>query len=86
MIPFVAMVSVRGKESRTFRFWIPLILIWLLLIPLFVILLPFVLIACLVCQINPFQGIAVLWQILSALRQSQVEFENRSAGMSFYVL
>ena len=29
MIPFVAVVSLRNEESRTFRVWIPLFLVWL---------------------------------------------------------
>ncbi len=28
MIPFVAVVSLRNQESRTFRLWIPLFLVW----------------------------------------------------------
>ena len=33
MIPFVAVVSLRNQDSRTFRLWIPLFLVWLLLLP-----------------------------------------------------
>jgi uncharacterized membrane protein len=72
MIPFVAVVSlrnvsVRNQESRTFRLWIPLVLIWLLLLPLGILLSPFILIACLVCRVNPLRGVAVTWQVLNAL-------------------
>ncbi|MFZ0805630.1 MAG: hypothetical protein WAN03_05590 [Candidatus Sulfotelmatobacter sp.] len=86
MIPFVAVVSLRNQESRTFRLWIPLFLVWLLLLPLAVLLSPFIFIACLACRVNPFHGVAVLWQILNALTQTQFDFEHRSAGMSFHVL
>jgi uncharacterized membrane protein len=86
MIPFVAVVSLRSQESRTFRFWIPLFLVWLLLLPLAVVLSPFIFIACLACRVNPFRGIAVLWQILNALTETQFDFEDRSAGMSFHIL
>jgi len=49
MIPFVAIVSLRNQESRTFRLWIPLFLIWLLLLPLAVLLsLSCLLLACFV--------------------------------------
>ena len=34
MIPFVAVVSLRGRKSRTLRIWVPLILLWLFLVPL----------------------------------------------------
>ena len=42
MIPFVAVISLRNQESRTFRLWIPLFLMWLLLVPLGVLLSPFI--------------------------------------------
>jgi hypothetical protein len=86
MIPFVAVVSLRHQESRTFRLWIPLVLIWLLLVPLAVLLSPFLLIVCLVCRVSPFRVVAVLWQILSALNDAEVAIEHRSAGMSFHIL
>jgi len=28
MIPLVAVVSLRGRESRTLRLWVPLIVLW----------------------------------------------------------
>jgi len=86
MIPFVAVVSLRNQESRTFRLWIPLFLMWLLLVPLGVLLSPFIFIGFLVCRVNPFRGIAVLWQILSALADTKLEVEHRSAGLSFHIL
>ena len=86
MIPFVAVVSLRNQESRTFRLWIPLFLIWLLLLPLAVLLSPFVFIACLFCRVSPFRGVAVMWQILNALTDTNIEVEHRSAGVSFHIL
>jgi uncharacterized membrane protein len=86
MIPFVAVVSLRNQESRTFRLWIPLFLIWLLLLPLAILLSPFIFVARLFCRVNPFRGIAVMWQILNALADTNVEVEHRSAGMSFHIL
>lgn len=85
MIPFVAVVSLRNQESRTFRFWIPLVLIWLLLLPLAILLSPFIFIACLFCRVNPLRGVALVWQILNALSDTQLEVEHRSAGMSFHI-
>lgn len=86
MIPFVAVVSLRNQESRTFRLWIPLFLVWLLLLPLAILLSPFIFIACLFCRVNPLRGVAVVWEILNALADTNVEVENRSAGMSFHIL
>lgn len=86
MIPFVAVVSLRNQESRTFRLWIPLFLVWLLLLPLGILLAPFIFIACLVCRVNPLRGVAVMWLILNALTDTELEVEHRSAGMSFHIL
>jgi hypothetical protein len=86
MIPFVAVVSLRNRESHTFRLWIPLFLMWLLLIPLCTLLSPFIFIGFLVCRVNPFRGVAVLWQILTALADTKLEVEHRSAGLSFHIL
>lgn len=86
MIPFVAVVSLRNQESRTYRLWIPLLVIWLLLLPLVILLSPFIFLACLVCRVNPFRGVAVMWQIFNALTDTRIQVEHRSAGMSFHIL
>lgn len=85
MIPFVAVVSLRNQESRTFRLWIPLFLIWLVVLPVAILLSPFIFLACLICRVNPFRGVAVMWQILTALTDTELEVEHRSAGMSFHI-
>jgi len=86
MIPLVAVVSLRNQESRTFRVWIPLFLVWLLLVPLGIVLSPLIFVSCLVCRVNPFRGVVVVWQILNALADTNVEFEQRSAGLSFHIV
>jgi uncharacterized membrane protein len=86
MIPFVAVVSLRNQQSRTFRLWIPLFLIWLIVLPVAILLSPFIFVACLICRVNPFLGVAVMWQVLTALIDTELEVEHRSAGMSFHIL
>lgn len=85
MIPFVAVISLRDQRSRTFRFWIPLVLVWLLLIPVGILLSPFIFIGCLLCRVNPFRGVALMWQIVNALSDTQLELEHRAAGFSFHI-
>ncbi len=85
MIPLVAVVSLRGRESRTLRVWVPLILLWLLLVPLAVLLSPVIFIVCLICRVNPFRAFSVGWQIMRALNDTEVEIEHRSAGVSICV-
>jgi uncharacterized membrane protein SpoIIM required for sporulation len=86
MIPFVAVVSVPDRRSHTFRLWIPLFLVWLLVLPLGLLLLPVVFIAGLVCRVNPFRAVSVLWQLLSALQDTNVEVARRSASVSICIL
>jgi hypothetical protein len=85
MIPLVAVVSLRGRESRTLRVWVPLILVWLLLVPFAVLLSPLIFMVCLACRVNPFRAFSVGWQILRALSDTEVEIEHRSAGVSICV-
>jgi hypothetical protein len=85
MIPLVAVVSLRGRESRTLRVWVPLILLWLLLVPFAVLLSPLIFIVCLACRVNPFRAFSLAWQILGALNDTEVEIEQRSAGVSICV-
>jgi uncharacterized membrane protein len=86
MIPLVAMVGLRGKQSRRFRLWLPVVLVWFLLMPLALLLSPVILVLSLACRVNPFRVVSVLWQILSALSHTEVDIDRAGAGMSFYIL
>jgi uncharacterized membrane protein len=86
MIPFVAVVSLRNQDSRTFRLWIPLFLVWILLLPVAVLLSPVILIASLACRVNPFRAVRLMWQVVTALGKTEFEMEHRSAGLSFHIL
>jgi len=85
MIPLVAAVSVRNKQSRGFRLWIPLALVWLLLLPVVLVLLPVVFVACWVGGTDPFQALSAFWQILSALKGSDVEFDDARSSVMIHV-
>ncbi|MFZ0419528.1 MAG: hypothetical protein WAM04_15620 [Candidatus Sulfotelmatobacter sp.] len=85
MIPLVAVVSLRGRKSRTLRIWVPLILLWLVIVPLVVLFSPLIFVGCLACRIDPFGAFSVGWQILRALNDTEVEIEHRSAGISICV-
>jgi hypothetical protein len=86
MIPFVAVASVPHRRSHTFRLWIPIFLLWLLALPVGLALLPVALIFCLACWVNPFRMLAVFWQILSTLKDTNVEVAHRSASVSICIL
>jgi hypothetical protein len=85
MIPLVAVVSLRGRESRTLRLWVPLIVLWLVIVPLAVVFSPLIFVGCVACRINPVGAFSVGWQILCALNDTEVEIEQRSAGISICI-
>ena len=86
MIPLVAVVSLNSKDRRTFKLWVPLVLVWILLVPLALIFSPIIFIVCLLCRVNPFRMFAVTWQILTALKDTKVEVGQRTAAVSVCIL
>jgi hypothetical protein len=80
MIPFAAEVS-----TRDHHLWIPLALLWLLLLPVVILLLPIFLIACLVGDIQPFRATAVLWNILTALNDTEFSVDKPDCSFSIHL-
>ncbi len=87
MIPRVGVVSVRHwHNSRNFRLWIPLFLLWLLLLPFALLALPVFLVVCLISRVNPLEAIATFWHILTALKDTHIEVDNRNALVLIQIL
>lgn len=87
MIPLVGVVSVRHwRHSRNFRLWIPLFLLWLLLLPFALLALPVFLIVCLISRVNPLEALATFWYILTALKDTHIEVDNRNALVLIQIL
>ena len=80
MIPFVARV-----KRRDFRIWIPLALVWLLLLPVVLILSPLFVIACAAGRVSPLRVLSMCWDILTSMKDSQIEVGNASTAFSIYV-
>jgi hypothetical protein len=55
-------------------------------LPLSLLLLPAVFTGGLVCRVNPFRALSVVWQILGALKDTKVEVARRSASVSICIL
>jgi len=85
MIRLVAVVSLRGRESRTLRLWVPLIVLWLVIVPLAVSFFPANFCCCVACRINPVGAFSVGWQISARADDTEFEIEHRSAGISICV-
>ena len=75
MIPITSTVYIRTGDHG-FPIWIPLFLVWLLLLPVALLLLPLMFLACVVVRVNPFRALSVFWQIVSALRGTDVRVED----------
>jgi hypothetical protein len=76
MIPLVATVRVGART-----FWVPLAILWILLAPFLLLLLPLALV-----RVNPFRTIGVLWQILTASKDSSFELQLHGRSVEVCVL
>jgi hypothetical protein len=86
MIPILAVIQFRKKDSPRIRLWVPLILIWLLLLPIVLLLLPVFLIACLFLWLNPFSALGVFGGIFCALRGTHIDVEDRVHSFSIRII
>jgi hypothetical protein len=81
MIPVAGAVRVGDCRVHGFRLSIPFLLLWIVLAPLLVLLVPVLFIACIWVRIEPFRAIGTLFQILAALRGTQVEVQNENVSV-----
>jgi len=72
MIPITSTIRIRNARRRGLPIWIPLFPVWLLLLPVALLLLPLFFIACLVIRVNPFRALAIFWEIVGALKGTDV--------------
>lgn len=71
MIPLLLTIRIQWL-----RLWIPLIIIWLLLLPLILVLLPFMMLACLLIDINAWYALKAFWRLLCALPGTSIEVND----------
>jgi hypothetical protein len=76
MIPMLATFRYSNPRRRFTLYGIPLFLVWLLILPFAILGLPIVFIGCLALKINPFRMISGVWNVLTALRGTHVEFAD----------
>lgn len=76
MIPIQSTVCIRNRRRRGFPIWIPLFLVWLLLLPVALLLLPLIFAAFLVVRVNPFRALSILWEIVTALKGTDVAVDD----------
>jgi uncharacterized membrane protein len=76
MIPITSTVRIRNQRRRGSAIWIPLFLVWLLLLPVALLLLPLIFVAFLVVRVNPFRALSTLWEIVTALKGTDVEVDD----------
>ncbi len=81
MIPIRSMLCIGSDKG--FKIYIPLFLVWLLLVAAGLLLLPIFLVASLIVRVNPLRAFRVVWQIITALKGTNVEIHQ--AGRSIAV-
>jgi len=85
MIPVAGAVRVGDCRVHGFRLSIPFFLLWIVLAPLLVLLVPVIFIACICVRVDPFRGISAVFEILAALRGTQVQVEIQNENVSMLV-
>jgi len=79
MIGGIVTITVRKKFGLgIYHFGFPLWAVWLLLLPLAILALPMLLLICLVRLIDPYRVISMFWDVLRALKGTEVEVDDRS--------
>lgn len=80
MIPLTS--TLRISNQHGFRISVPLFIVWLLLIPVALFLLPFFFVGCLFVRVNPFKAIALVWQVIAALKGTNIEVDEPGCYVS----
>jgi hypothetical protein len=76
MIPVAGAVRIGDRRVQGFRLSVPFLLLWIILAPLLLVVVPVLFVACLFVRVNPFRAVAVLFQILAALKGTQIDVAN----------
>ena len=85
MIPFAAEVSFRSRRHGPLHLWIPLPVLWILVLPLAVLALPLFLIGCLLLDVRPFPVVAMLWNILASLNDTEFSVDKPKGSFSMHL-
>ena len=85
MMPGLHAVAIPAKPVRRMPLRIPFLLVWLLPLPFVLLLAPLVFVACLAMRVNPLRGVAVYWQLFSALRGLRIEVDDPGASISIRI-
>jgi len=85
MIPLWLTIRITAKSGHSFRFWVPLLLIWLVLILLLVLLSPVIAILCLIQRLNPFPILIAMFSLLAAAAGTSVDIAAALASVQIRI-
>jgi len=84
MIPLVARVRA-SRGRRSFRLWIPLVVLWIVLLPVILLLLPVFGLACIVRGVRPFRALRSCWSVMNALSGTHIETANGTDSFAIII-
>jgi hypothetical protein len=85
MIPYLAVLKIRGRSGRRIHLWIPLALVWILLLPVALLALPLFFLFCLVGRVSLVRAANTLEAVFGGLRGTRVDVEDRSYSVSLRI-
>jgi hypothetical protein len=86
MIPLVAVLKIHNQRRHNFRLWFPLFLLWLVLLPVILLLVPLFVIGSLIIAMNPFRALFAFWQVLTGLKGTHIEVDNRDSQILIRII
>ena len=85
MMPYLAVIRIRGCGGRGIHLWFPLIFLWVLLLPFAVLALPLFFLYCLVGRVGLVGALRTAAGILCGLKGTQFQFESGAHSASLRI-
>ena len=85
MMPYLAVIRLRGRGGRGIHLWFPLIFLWVLLLPFAVLALPLFFLYCLVGRVGLVRAVRTAAGIVRGLKGTQIQFEGGAHSASLRI-
>jgi hypothetical protein len=81
MMPQLIRISVRRRQRRAFRLWVPLLPLLLVLSPVLVMVLVVGTVACAAYRINPVRALVAGWRLVCGLPGTRIDIDHPDAAV-----
>jgi hypothetical protein len=86
VIPVFASVHWRRPGGRSYRLWLPLIVLWLILLPIVLVLLPLVILILALARARPVATLSTLWDLFTAISGTEIDIDGPDGGFAIRIV